>query len=136
MRTLLPFSPTCDMRALPWWPALPLLSMSMSHAPRRPFTPSMPSPSFGHPNPRAIVGGNASGMLAAEKNEMDSVWKPGSFSGGRRIWVASSAFSGIDKNDGMLYLLDTLRLLFAYGRVCSGARTSPAFARECFCIAM
>ena len=58
-------------------------------------------------------------MLAAEKNEMDSVGKPWSFSGGRRIWVASSVFSGIDKNDGMLYLLDTLRLLFAYGKVCS-----------------
>lgn len=113
MRTLLPFSPTSDMRALPWCPALPLLSMSMSHAPRRPFTPSTPSPSLGYPKPRAIVGGKARGMLAAEKNEMDSVGELERSSSGRRISVASLVFSGIDKNDGMLYLLSTLKLLSA-----------------------
>jgi len=75
----------------------------MSHLPRRELTPSTPKPSFGHPNPRAIVGGNASGNDEAEKKEMESVGVVESFVRGKRMSSARCTFSGIDKNEGILY---------------------------------
>jgi len=51
-----------------------------------------------------MVGGKASGNEAADRNVMESVCNGGSFSGGRRTLLASETFSGIDRNEGILYL--------------------------------
>jgi hypothetical protein len=57
----------------------------------------------------ATTGGNASGNDAAEKKVIDRTGMGGLFDGGRSIWVASESFSGIAKNEGMLYLCRRLQ---------------------------
>lgn len=61
---------------------------------------------MGHPSPAAITGGNASGKDAAERKEIDRTGMGGLFGGTISIWVASESFSGIAKNEGMLYLYE------------------------------
>jgi len=81
-----------------------LLSKSSSHFPTRAFTPSNPRPHFGHPNPRATTGGKAKGIEEADMNEIESVGIRES-GGGVSNSVDSEVFSGMDKNDGIAYLL-------------------------------
>ncbi len=70
----------------------------------RELTPSTPKPILGHPRPRATVAGNAKGKDAAERKEMASegLSEVGS---GSSTSLARIAFSGIDKKEGMLYLV-------------------------------
>jgi len=72
--------------------------------PNRLFTPSTPSPAWGQPMPRATVVGSARGNEAAEKNDIAKVGVVGTLSGATKIFVASSTFSGMDKNEGISYL--------------------------------
>jgi len=83
-------------------------SMSRSHFPTRLFTPSMPNPHSGQPNPRATVVGNANGIEAAERYviaRIGGAWPLDA----RRIGVETAAFSGMDRNEVMLYLAQYLK---------------------------
>jgi len=91
--TVAPFSP------FPWPD-----KVSSSQNPNRLFTPSTPSPAWGQPNPRATVVGNARGNEAAERNDIARVGVAGILFGVTKIFVASSTFSGMDKNEGIPYL--------------------------------
>lgn len=53
------------------------------------------------------MGGNASGKEAAEKKDMLSGGCEDKIEGGdgRRLDVASCVFSGMERNEGMLYLI-------------------------------
>ena len=79
-----------------------------SHLASRLFTPSIPSPMSGHPNPVATVGGSASGKDAAEKKVIDSIG--GLFNGGVSILLACLNFSGIARKEDMLYLGQGLQM--------------------------
>lgn len=76
----------------------------ISQNPNRLFTPSTPSPAWGQPKPRATVVGSARGNEAAEKNDIAKVGVVDALFGVIKIFVASSTFSGIDKNEGISYL--------------------------------
>jgi len=79
---------------------LPVKVLS-SQNPNRLFTPSTPNPAWGQPNPRATVVGNARGNEAAERNDIARVGVAGTSFGITKIFVASSIFSGMDKNEGI-----------------------------------
>ena len=83
--------------------ALPVKVLS-SQNPKRLFTPSTPNPAWGQPRPRATVVGNARGNEAAERNDIARVGVAGTSFGVTKIFVASSTFSGMDKNEGISYL--------------------------------
>ena len=94
---------------------------SSNHLRSLPLIPSKPGP------PRAMVGGKASGIEAAEKKVMESVGIGGSFGGGRRRTpVASENFSGIDKSVGILYLGPTVDQLTLLQRTSKNSLTNPA----------
>jgi len=76
----------------------------ISQNPNLLFTPSTPSPAWGQPKPRATVVGSARGNEAAEKNDIAKVGVVGTSFGITKIFVASSTFSGMDKNEGIWYL--------------------------------
>ena len=80
-------------------------SALISQSPNRLFTPSTPNPVWGQPKPRATVVGNARGKDAAEKKDIARVGTIGPSLGVARIFVASSTFSGMDRNEGISYLI-------------------------------
>jgi len=82
---------------------LPVKALS-SQNPNRLLTPSTPNPVWGQPKPRATVVGNARGNEAADKNDIAKVGVAGTSLGVTKILVASSTFSGMDKNEGISYL--------------------------------
>lgn len=76
----------------------------ISQRPNRLFTPSTPNPVWGQPKPRATVVGKARGNDAAEKKDIAKVGVVCPSFGVTKIFVASSTFSGIDRNEGTSYL--------------------------------
>ena len=88
----------------PFSPIVPPLKELISHNPNRLFTPSTPNPVWGQPKPRATVVGSARGNDAAEKNDIAKVGVVGASFGVTSALVASSTFSGMDKNEGISYL--------------------------------
>ena len=99
-----PFSPfTFPVRAL------------INQCPNLLFTPSTPNPAWGQPKPRATVVGKARGNDAAEKKDIAKVGGIGPSFGVTKIFVASSTFSGMDKNEGISYLGRVERMC-KYGR--------------------
>ena len=81
-----------------------LVKVLSSQNPNRLFTPSTPNPALGQPKPRATVVGNARGNEAAERNDIAKVGVADTLFGVTKIFVASSTFSGMDKNEGISYL--------------------------------
>jgi hypothetical protein len=79
-------------------------SASISQSPNRLFTPSTPNPVRGQPKPRATVVGNARGKDVAEKKDIAKVGTIDPSFGVTKTFVASSTFSGMDKNEGISYL--------------------------------
>lgn len=89
---------------VPFSPFISPVKALISHNPNRLFTPSTPNPAWGQPKPRATVVGNARGNEAAEKKDIAKVGVTGTLFGVTKIFVASSTFSGMDKNEGISYL--------------------------------
>lgn len=75
-----------------------------------------------------MVGGNASGKDEAEKNVMASEGVGGSIRGGKRILVARSVFSGMYRNEGMLYLTCVLE---NNDKMQAAALTSHVYVQPC-----
>lgn len=88
----------------PFSPMIFPASALISQCPNRVFTPSTPNPAWGQPNPRATVVGSARGNDAAERKDIAKVGVIGTLLGVTKISVASSTFSGMDKNEGISYL--------------------------------
>lgn len=93
LETVVPFSPAI----------LPLKAL-ISQNPNRLFTPSTPNPAWGQPKPRATVVGSARGNEAADRNDIAKVGVFGTLFDVTKTFVASSTFSGMDKNEGISYL--------------------------------
>lgn len=96
----------CTLRpeaVVPFSPLILPVRAFINHDPNRLFTPSTPNPDWGQPKPRATVVGNAKGNDAADKNDMAKVGvgETRPWFGVTKISVASSNFSGMDKNEGM-----------------------------------
>jgi hypothetical protein len=88
----------------PFSPVVFPVKVRINQDPNRLFTPSTPNPAWGQPKPRATVVGSARGNEAAEKNDIARVGVVGMSFGVTKIFVASSTFSGMDRNEGISYL--------------------------------
>lgn len=68
------------------------------------MTPSTPRPKLGQPNPVETTAGVAKGKEEAERYVIDRTGWVILVGGGKRRLVASSAFSGMERKEGMWYL--------------------------------
>ena len=89
---------------LPFPPMIFPLKVLISHNPNRLFTPSTPNPAWGQPKPRATMVGSARGNEAADRKDIARVGVVCTPFCVTKIFVASSTFSGMDKNEGISYL--------------------------------
>lgn len=99
---------------VPFSPSIFPVNALINHCPNRLFTPSTPNPAWGQPKPRATVVGKARGNDAAEKKDIAKVGATGPVFVVTKIFVASSTFSGMDRNEGISYL-GHVKLFFLCG---------------------